>query len=207
MVWQQVYDPMGNMVISTLLAAIPVVVMLVALGFLHIKAHMAAGLGLLAAVVVAVFAYGKRLFMPGTRSTSTHAAKQHDTASSQRQLLRWRQIRRRLSVHSAVHQYAPTSPWQLKTSLRRVGIDQHQQGAVLCINLLAGFADQRTQYAGLRIAPIVAVHFLTITAQPQQLMHALRIGFASQPSVGQWQPIAAQLDEPRGEGNQTVLGR
>ena len=58
MIWQQIYDPFGNMFISTALAAIPVVVMLVALGFLHIKAHIAAGLGLLAAVAVAVFAYG-----------------------------------------------------------------------------------------------------------------------------------------------------
>ena len=58
MVWQQVYDPFNNMVLSTLLAAIPVVVMLVALGFMHIKAHIAAGLGLVAALVVAIFAYG-----------------------------------------------------------------------------------------------------------------------------------------------------
>lgn len=58
MVWQQIYDPFGNMFISTALAAVPVVVMLVALGFLHIKAHIAAGLGLAAAVAVAVFAYG-----------------------------------------------------------------------------------------------------------------------------------------------------
>ena len=58
MVWQLIYDPFGNMIISTALAAVPVVVMLVALGLLHIKAHIAAGLGLLAAVLVAVFAYG-----------------------------------------------------------------------------------------------------------------------------------------------------
>ena len=65
MVWQQIYDPFGNMIISTLLAAVPVVVMLVCLGFLHMKAHLAAGLGLLAAVVVAVFAYGMPADMAG----------------------------------------------------------------------------------------------------------------------------------------------
>jgi lactate permease len=63
--WQQIYDPFGNMIISTALAAVPVVVMLVSLGFLHIKAHIAAGLGLLAAVAVAVFAYGMPAGMAG----------------------------------------------------------------------------------------------------------------------------------------------
>ena len=48
--WQQIYNPFGNMTISTLLGAVPVVVMLVGLGFLHLKAHIAAGAGLLAAL-------------------------------------------------------------------------------------------------------------------------------------------------------------
>ncbi|HEY4972210.1 MAG TPA: L-lactate permease, partial [Steroidobacteraceae bacterium] len=65
MVWQQIYDPFGNMFISTALAAVPVVVMLVALGFMHIKAHIAAAAGLVAALAVAVFGYGMPFEMAG----------------------------------------------------------------------------------------------------------------------------------------------
>lgn len=65
MVWQQIYDPMNNMWISTLLAAIPVVVMLVGLGFFHLKAHIAAGAGLLAALLIAVFVYHMPADMAG----------------------------------------------------------------------------------------------------------------------------------------------
>jgi len=65
MAWQQIYDPFSNMVLSTALAAVPVVVMLGCLGFLHMKAHLAAALGLLAAVLVAVFAYGMPAKMAG----------------------------------------------------------------------------------------------------------------------------------------------
>ena len=65
MVWQQIYNPFDNMLVSTLLAAIPVVVMLGALGFFHIKAHIAAGMGLVAALLVAVFAYGMPAEMAG----------------------------------------------------------------------------------------------------------------------------------------------
>lgn len=63
--WQQIYDPFNNMIVSTLLGAIPVVVMLVGLGFLHMKAHLAAGAGLLAALVIAIFAYGMPASMAG----------------------------------------------------------------------------------------------------------------------------------------------
>jgi lactate permease len=65
MVWQQIYDPFGSMALSTLLAAVPVVVMLAALGLFHIKAHVAAALGLVAAFCVAVFAYQMPATMAG----------------------------------------------------------------------------------------------------------------------------------------------
>jgi lactate permease len=65
MVWQQIYDPFGSMTLSTLLAAVPVVVMLAALGLFHIKAHIAAALGLCAAFVVAIFAYHMPAAMAG----------------------------------------------------------------------------------------------------------------------------------------------
>ena len=65
MIWQQVYDPFGNMFLSTLLAAVPVVVMLVGLGFLHLKAHIAAGAGLLSALLIAVLAFGMPMEQAG----------------------------------------------------------------------------------------------------------------------------------------------
>jgi lactate permease len=65
MVWQQIYDPFGSMALSTLLAAVPVVVMLAALGLFHIKAHIAAALGLGAALLVAVLGYHMPVAMAG----------------------------------------------------------------------------------------------------------------------------------------------
>lgn len=58
MVWQQIYDPFGSMWLSSLLAALPVVVMLAGLGLFHLKAHVAAAAGLVTALLVAVFVYG-----------------------------------------------------------------------------------------------------------------------------------------------------
>lgn len=54
MPWHQIYDPFNNTAISTIFAALPVVVLLGTLAFLHIKAHWAALLGLITALVVAI---------------------------------------------------------------------------------------------------------------------------------------------------------
>ncbi len=56
--WTQVYSPvMGNIFLSALVAALPVVVLLGLLAFMHVKAHIAAFLGLVTALVVAIFVY------------------------------------------------------------------------------------------------------------------------------------------------------
>ncbi|HEX8540155.1 MAG TPA: L-lactate permease [Pseudomonas sp.] len=66
MVWQQIYDPFGNPVLSTIMAAVPVVVMLAALAFFHIKAHIAALLALASALLIAIFAFGMPATMAGS---------------------------------------------------------------------------------------------------------------------------------------------
>ena len=55
--WLQSYDPLGNSFLSTVVAALPVVVLLGAIGILQIRIHIAALLGLLVALGVAVFMY------------------------------------------------------------------------------------------------------------------------------------------------------
>jgi lactate permease len=58
MVWQQVYDPLSNAALSTLIAAIPVVVLLGTLAFFRMAAHWAAILGLVSALLVATVVFG-----------------------------------------------------------------------------------------------------------------------------------------------------
>jgi lactate permease len=55
--WTQVYNPLGNLFFSALVAATPVVVLLGSLAFFHVRAHVAAILGLIAALAVAIFVY------------------------------------------------------------------------------------------------------------------------------------------------------
>ena len=55
--WLQTYDPLGNPLLSTAVAALPVVVLLGAIGVLQIRIHIAALLGLVVALVVALFVY------------------------------------------------------------------------------------------------------------------------------------------------------
>lgn len=67
--WSQNYDPLGLPWLSSLIAATPVLLMLGGLAFLHMRAHVAALLGLLAAMVVAIAVFG----MPVDRAVAAAA--------------------------------------------------------------------------------------------------------------------------------------
>jgi len=61
MPWPQNYDPLGNAFLSTLVAAIPVVLLLGAVALFHVRIHLAAFGGLLVALALAIGIY----HMPG----------------------------------------------------------------------------------------------------------------------------------------------
>ena len=67
--WAQIYDPLGQPALSTLAAALPVVVLLGALGILRWRAHTAALAGLASALFVAIAIFG----MPASIALSTAA--------------------------------------------------------------------------------------------------------------------------------------
>ena len=69
MPWIQVYDPLASPWLSTAAAALPIVLLLAALGLLEWRAHRAALLGLGSALAVSVFVYG----MPLGTATATAA--------------------------------------------------------------------------------------------------------------------------------------
>ena len=55
--WNQVYDPFGNAVLSTVAAALPVVTLLVLIASNKVKAHIAAIIALIVANAVAIFIF------------------------------------------------------------------------------------------------------------------------------------------------------
>jgi len=55
--WNQVYNPFGNTVLSTIAAAVPVVTLLVLIASGKVKAHIAAIVALIAANVIAIFIF------------------------------------------------------------------------------------------------------------------------------------------------------
>ena len=67
--WTQTYDPLGNVFLSTTLAALPVIVLLGGLAFAHLRAHVAALLGLASALAVAIGVFG----MPARLALATAA--------------------------------------------------------------------------------------------------------------------------------------
>jgi hypothetical protein len=57
MIWAQHYDPLGNALLSTLVAAVPVVVLLASIAFFRMRIHFAALLGLTVALAIALWVY------------------------------------------------------------------------------------------------------------------------------------------------------
>ncbi len=55
--WSQVYNPLGNELLSTLVAALPVVVLLALIASGKVRAHVAAVIALVVAILIAIFAF------------------------------------------------------------------------------------------------------------------------------------------------------
>ena len=56
--WNQVYNPLGNATLSTCVAALPVVTLLVLIASNKVKAHIAAVIALIVANIVVIAVFG-----------------------------------------------------------------------------------------------------------------------------------------------------
>ncbi len=56
-IWTQIYDPLHNPVLSTAAAALPALVLLACIGIFRIRVHLAAGAGLVIALLIATVIY------------------------------------------------------------------------------------------------------------------------------------------------------
>lgn len=63
--WAQTYDPLSSAVLSTLAASIPIVLLLGLIGFLHVRIHYAAIIGLAAALGLSIFIYKMPALLAG----------------------------------------------------------------------------------------------------------------------------------------------
>ncbi len=66
-IWAQTYDPLNNPWLSTILAALPIIVLLGSIAVFHMRIHLAAILGLVVAIAVALFMFR----MPAQAVTAT----------------------------------------------------------------------------------------------------------------------------------------
>ena len=71
-IWIQNYDPLNNAVLSTVLAALPIMILLGSIALFKIKIHFAALFGLAIAILVAVFVY--RMPVSAAGATTVYGA-------------------------------------------------------------------------------------------------------------------------------------
>ena len=72
--WNQVYDPFGSAVFSTLVAALPIFCLLGLIAFAKMQAHMAALIALALSLFIAIVAFG----MPAGHGVPVRGPRSHD---------------------------------------------------------------------------------------------------------------------------------